>query len=106
MRCERCSLWQVDGRPRSIPMTPPAASPSELAFSLDDYAPAASRRRVAARRAARSGELRLPEGHLRGRSPGMESLYRALASVAPLDDAVLITGETGVGKEHVAGSWR
>jgi len=62
------------------------------------------RKGAAIRRAATDGRgvLLLPEGHLRGRSPGMETLYRDLAAIAPLDDAVLITGETGVGKEHVA----
>ncbi|MFP2928544.1 sigma-54-dependent transcriptional regulator [Pyxidicoccus sp. 3LG] len=41
-------------------------------------------------------------GHLVGDSPGMESLRRLIARVGPSDTAVLITGETGTGKERVA----
>ncbi|MCP3139095.1 sigma-54-dependent transcriptional regulator [Pyxidicoccus xibeiensis] len=41
-------------------------------------------------------------GHLVGESPGMESLRHLIARVGPSDAAVLITGETGTGKERVA----
>ena len=37
-----------------------------------------------------------------GKSPGMESVHRMVAKVAPTDSAVLILGETGTGKELVA----
>jgi two-component system nitrogen regulation response regulator NtrX len=46
-------------------------------------------------------ELSRP-GHLVGDSPAMESLRRLIARVGPSDAAVLITGETGTGKERVA----
>ncbi|NMO23326.1 sigma-54-dependent Fis family transcriptional regulator [Pyxidicoccus fallax] len=41
-------------------------------------------------------------GHLVGDSPAMEALRRLIARVGPSDTAVLITGETGTGKERVA----
>lgn len=46
--------------------------------------------------------LRLPPDHVAGRSPAMAALYRTLAAVAPAADSVLVSGETGTGKEHVA----
>ena len=46
-------------------------------------------------------ELSRP-GHLVGESPAMENLRRLIARVGPSDAAVLITGETGTGKERVA----
>jgi two-component system nitrogen regulation response regulator NtrX len=46
-------------------------------------------------------ELSRP-GHLVGESPTMENLRRLIARVGPSDAAVLITGETGSGKERVA----
>ncbi|TSC29423.1 sigma-54 dependent transcriptional regulator [Corallococcus sp. Z5C101001] len=41
-------------------------------------------------------------GHLVGDSPAMEALRQLIARVGPSDSAVLITGETGTGKERVA----
>ncbi|RKG62255.1 sigma-54-dependent Fis family transcriptional regulator [Corallococcus sp. AB011P] len=41
-------------------------------------------------------------GNLVGESPAMESLRQLIARVGPSDTAVLITGETGTGKERVA----
>ncbi|MFY0564489.1 sigma-54-dependent transcriptional regulator [Archangium lansingense] len=46
-------------------------------------------------------ELARP-GHLVGDSPAMESLRTLIARVGPSDTAILITGETGTGKERVA----
>ncbi len=46
-------------------------------------------------------ELARP-GHLVGDSPAMENLRRLITRVGPSDAAVLITGETGTGKERVA----
>lgn len=49
------------------------------------------------------GELeRSRFGQLIGRSPAMQRMYQAIASVARLDWTVLIEGETGTGKELVA----
>jgi len=41
-------------------------------------------------------------GHLVGESPSMVSLRQLIARVGPSDTAILITGETGTGKERVA----
>lgn len=51
-------------------------------------------------------KLRNPRGtgHLIGRSPEMEKLYRILSKVAYTQHPVLIVGETGTGKELVARS--
>lgn len=51
-------------------------------------------------------KLRNPKsgGHLIGRSPEMEKLYRILSKVAHTNHPVLIVGETGTGKELVARS--
>jgi DNA-binding NtrC family response regulator len=46
-------------------------------------------------------ELARP-GHLVGDSVAMESLRKLIARVGPSDTAILITGETGTGKERVA----
>ena len=46
-------------------------------------------------------ELARP-GHLVGDSPAMESLRKLISRVGPSDAAILITGETGTGKERVA----
>ncbi|MFM9030563.1 MAG: sigma-54-dependent transcriptional regulator, partial [Opitutaceae bacterium] len=43
----------------------------------------------------------LPEGVI-VRSPLMQSVFRDVAAIAPSDSRVLITGESGVGKEVVA----
>lgn len=47
-------------------------------------------------------EARAKEGELVGNSPVIQQLRSAIAMVAPTDYAVLIMGETGVGKELVA----
>ena len=48
------------------------------------------------------GELRFPEGYARGVSPPMRSVYEQLRPLIQGDLPVLITGETGVGKEYLA----
>ena len=51
--------------------------------------------------AAAPDPLPLPEGVI-VRSPLMQSVFRDVAAVAPSDSRVLITGESGAGKEVVA----
>lgn len=47
-------------------------------------------------------QARAQQGELVGNSPQMQQLQRSIATVAPSDFAVLISGETGTGKELVA----
>ncbi|MCB1035214.1 MAG: sigma 54-interacting transcriptional regulator, partial [Acidobacteria bacterium] len=47
-------------------------------------------------------DLDLPPGIVAGSSPAMASLYQRMALVRNASRPVLILGETGVGKEHVA----
>lgn len=44
----------------------------------------------------------LPSGIIVGSSPAMVEVYERIAALQRSDTAVLITGETGVGKEHLA----
>ena len=46
--------------------------------------------------------LRWPPGFVRGLSPAMEELYEAMRPLVAADLPVLVTGETGTGKELVA----
>lgn len=47
-------------------------------------------------------EVRLSFGAIVGRSPALQKMLRQIELVAPTDAGVLITGETGTGKELVA----
>ena len=51
--------------------------------------------------APRTAELAFPDWHVKGHSPAMQALYRQLESFARSSSPVLVTGETGVGKEHI-----
>ena len=46
-------------------------------------------------------DLKFPVWHVVGRTPVMKTLYRQLATLLRGTIPVLVTGETGVGKEHV-----
>lgn len=46
--------------------------------------------------------LVFPEGHVPGESPAMAALYRQLRPLVEGDLPLLVVGETGSGKEHVA----
>lgn len=61
---------------------------------LPDGEPLASRRPVP--------ELVFPEGYVVGGSPAILSVYRQLRHLLSGDIPILISGETGVGKEHIA----
>jgi two-component system nitrogen regulation response regulator GlnG len=46
--------------------------------------------------------LSIGDAEIIGRSPAMQSVFKRIALVAPSDACVLVTGESGVGKELVA----
>ncbi|RYZ42048.1 MAG: sigma-54-dependent Fis family transcriptional regulator, partial [Myxococcaceae bacterium] len=108
-------------RPLAVPVVvlsgeaSPAEAVQALKLGATDFVekpPSAERLITALRNALALGSLReererlLDElarpGHLVGDSPAMEALRRLIARVGPSDTAVLITGETGTGKERVA----
>ena len=63
------------------------------------------RRTLRATRRSRSHKdsaLKLGSEQLVGKSPAMVAVYKLVARVANSDATVLITGETGTGKEQVA----
>ncbi|MEO1082989.1 MAG: sigma-54 dependent transcriptional regulator, partial [Acidobacteriota bacterium] len=76
------------GRPGLIP----------IARLLHHFAPGS----VAVDAGAEPPALRLPSEIVRGRSPAMEALYRQMSPLLASDVPVLVLGETGVGKEHLA----
>ena len=51
---------------------------------------------------ADSPPLQWPDGHVVSRAPAMQELYGQIRSIAGSAVPILILGETGVGKEHVA----
>lgn len=55
----------------------------------------------AASESAVAPDLQFPDWHVVGRSPAMTALYRQLATFLRGSVPLLVTGETGVGKEHV-----
>jgi two-component system nitrogen regulation response regulator GlnG len=74
-------------------------------FDLDQAVAAAGRALSHARPAAApasSSEAVVPEAELIGQSPAMRELFRAIGRVAASGLGVLVTGETGTGKELVA----
>jgi two-component system, NtrC family, nitrogen regulation response regulator GlnG len=72
-------------------------------FDLDQAVAAATRALVHARpSAAPAAEHAIEDQELVGQSPAMRELFRAIGRVAASGLSVLITGETGTGKELVA----
>lgn len=71
-------------------------------FDLDDAVAIARRALVQAPLASCVPASPPPEAELIGHSPGMRELFRAIGRVAASGLGVLITGETGTGKELVA----
>jgi len=72
-------------------------------FDLDQAVAAATRALIHARpSAAPVAEHAVEEQELVGQSPAMRELFRAIGRVAASGLSVLITGETGTGKELVA----
>jgi len=54
------------------------------------------------RRDRRKTDLTFPPGSVRCSSPAMRAVYQQLSVVAASDLPILICGETGVGKDHIA----
>ena len=75
-------------------------SPALVAMCLLPFGPAAEA--VAGPDPRPAAEVRLPPDIVGGGSPAMKEVYRQIALVAPSAVPVLILGETGVGKEHLA----
>ena len=109
------------GRPLPLPVVvlsgeaSPAEAVEALRLGATDFVekpPAPERLLTALRNALSLWELQQERerlqaalarpGHLVGESPAMEALRRLIAQVGPSDAAILITGETGTGKERVA----
>jgi two-component system response regulator PilR (NtrC family) len=91
------ALWGMDGAARLSPRVVRiflrmvdafllARLPAELPASLGEEPPG----------------LRFPGGYVPGESPVMTALYREMRAIAPSEIPVLLIGETGVGKEHLA----
>jgi DNA-binding NtrC family response regulator len=108
-------------KPLSLPVVvlsgeaSPAEAVQALKLGATDFVekpPSPERLLTALRNALALGELREEQqrlqeelarpGHLVGDSPAMESLRKLISRVGPSDAAILITGETGTGKERVA----
>jgi two-component system nitrogen regulation response regulator GlnG len=70
-------------------------------FDLD-HAVGVARRAVAGEQAPLPGARAAPEAELIGDAPAMREVFRAIGRVAATQLNVLITGETGTGKELVA----
>ena len=80
------------------------AKPFDLDQALDTIARALKRREL---QQAREGEAPAepspePPEEMVGSSPAMQNVFKRIALVAPRDACVLITGESGAGKELVA----
>ena len=74
--------------------------PAQLAICLLPFG--LPEEKVAGEESRASGELNLPPSIVSGGSAAMKEVYRQIALVAPSSVPVLILGETGTGKEHLA----
>lgn len=81
---------------------PMAALFEALDRVVDRVIPASGQRRVSGTVAGRRAALPEAGSSILGRSPAATELRKMIAAVAPTDSTVLISGETGVGKELVA----
>ena len=96
-------MTDLSGSPRGLVVSgaarePPAGSLSSWLAVLELGWPA--REPAVAR--ADPAALRFPDGLVRCASPAMTSLYQQMRPLVGNDLPVLIVGETGVGKEHLA----
>lgn len=72
-------------------------------FELSDFLSVVSRALQSAKLVATEAPMVVANGNqLIGRGPAMQAVFKQIALVAPTDFPVLITGETGTGKELVA----
>src|SRR5262249_22599244 len=79
------------------------AKPFDLDQALETVARALQRRGMqSAAPAAEPAPAVAPPEEMVGASPAMQNVFKRIALVAPRDACVLITGESGAGKELVA----
>jgi two-component system, NtrC family, nitrogen regulation response regulator GlnG len=78
------------------------AKPFDLDQALDTVARALKRRSMQQAPAAPLPESVEPPEEMVGTSPAMQTVFKRIALVAPREACVLITGESGAGKELVA----
>lgn len=78
------------------------AKPFDLSQALDAVGRALQRRSMREQTPAGNGEQATLPDEIVGRSAVMQNVFKRIALVAPRDSCVLITGESGAGKELVA----
>jgi two-component system nitrogen regulation response regulator GlnG len=78
------------------------AKPFDLGQALEAVARALQRRALQGRTPPDNGEPAPGPEEIVGRSPAMQVVFKRIALVAPRDACVLITGDSGTGKELVA----
>ncbi|MCG8459616.1 MAG: sigma 54-interacting transcriptional regulator [Holophagales bacterium] len=101
LRLERAPADDVELALELSSLSPsPAGGPTEVGPTAVVTSPA--RRVAGAASRATWPELVWPPGHVPGRSPAMVAVYRQVRTLLQGDVPVLLAGETGSGKEHVA----
>lgn len=78
------------------------AKPFDLDQALEAVNRALQQRAIAGQETRADTEPVAPPEEIVGNSPAMQTIYKRIALVAPRDSCVLITGESGAGKELVA----